>query len=210
MREEHDEIAFTPDVALGARGRFTPLPTGPGAITLNEVFSNGVRSLEREVPNPFERAMAFYSFGALQQFFFDGNKRTSRFMMNGVLMSEGIDAVSIPAARAQEFNSNMVEFYITRDATKMMAFIVDCHPSATQIHEISDTSYDVPDKGRSDHYRLERPRHSLSALESRRPRPMASQNPSALRGWVFLERSKTPGARELVAVAAQVGSRPFN
>jgi hypothetical protein len=157
FRGEGSEIAYTPDVALGERGRFTPLPTVPGAITLNEVFSNGVRSLEREVPNPFERAMAFYSFGALQQFFFDGNKRTSRFMMNGVLMSEGIDAVSIPAARAQEFNSNMVEFYITRDATKMMAFIVDCHPSAAQIHEINDTSYDVPDKGRSDHYRLEMP-----------------------------------------------------
>jgi hypothetical protein len=51
----------------------------------------------------------------------------------------------------------MVEFYITRDATKMMAFIVDCHPSAAQIHEINDTAYDVPDKGRSDHYRLEMP-----------------------------------------------------
>ena len=101
--------------------------------------------------------MAFYSFGALQQFFFDGNKRTSRFMMNGVLMSEGIDSVSIPAARAQEFNSNMVELYITRDATKMMAFIVDCHPSAAQIHEINDTAYDVANKGRSDHYRVEMP-----------------------------------------------------
>jgi hypothetical protein len=34
---------------------------------------------------------------------------------------------------------------------------VDCHPSAAQIHEINDTSYDVPDKSRSDHYRLEMP-----------------------------------------------------
>lgn len=156
FRGEGSEIADTPDVALGERGRFTPLPTISGATTLNEVFANGIRSLEREVPNPFERAMAFYSFGALQQFFFDGNKRTSRFMMNGILMSEGIDAVSIPAARAQEFNSNMVEFYITRNATKMMAFIVDCHPSATQIHEINDMP-EVPDKGRFDHYRLEMP-----------------------------------------------------
>jgi hypothetical protein len=51
--------------------------------------------------NSFEHAMAFYLFGALQQFFFGGNRRTSRFMMNGALMSKGIDAVSIPAARAQ-------------------------------------------------------------------------------------------------------------
>jgi hypothetical protein len=49
---------FTPDVALGERGRFTPLATEPGAIRLNEVFSNGIRSLEHNVSNPFERATA--------------------------------------------------------------------------------------------------------------------------------------------------------
>jgi hypothetical protein len=63
---------------------------------------------------PFERATAFFLFGALQQFFFDGNKRTSRFMMNGVLMSHGIDAISVPAAKAQEFNEKMVRFYLSK------------------------------------------------------------------------------------------------
>jgi len=58
----------------------------------------------------------------------EGNKRTSRFMMNGLLMSQGIDAISVPAARAQEFNSKMVDFYITREATEMMKFVVDCSP----------------------------------------------------------------------------------
>lgn len=74
---------FTPDAALGERGRFTPFATEPGAVRLNEVFANGVRSLQQNVSNPFERATAFFLFGSLQQFFFDGNKRTSRFMMNG-------------------------------------------------------------------------------------------------------------------------------
>ncbi|MFZ5593664.1 MAG: hypothetical protein ACOY4D_05285 [Pseudomonadota bacterium] len=67
-------------------------------------------------------------FGALQQFFFDGNKRTSRLMMNGILMSAGIDAISIPAARKQEFNEKMIRFYATRDATEMMAFLARCCP----------------------------------------------------------------------------------
>jgi prophage maintenance system killer protein len=79
-------------------------------------------ALQKNVPNPFERATAFFLFGSLQRFFFDGNERTSRFMMNGALMMEGIDAISIPAMRAAEFNSKMVEFYITRDATPMMGF----------------------------------------------------------------------------------------
>jgi hypothetical protein len=96
FRGEGYETQFTPDGALGERGRFTPLATEPGAVRLNEVFANGIRSLKQNVSNPFERATAFFLFGSLQQFFFDGNKRTSRFMMNGVLMTEGVDAVSIP------------------------------------------------------------------------------------------------------------------
>jgi hypothetical protein len=93
--------------------------------------------LEQNVSNPFERATAFFLFGSLQQFFFDGNKRTSRFMMNGVLMTEGIDAVSIPAVRAAEFNSRMVDFYTSRDATEMMAFVLDCHPEISQIRQLN-------------------------------------------------------------------------
>jgi hypothetical protein len=124
------------------------LATEPGAIRLNEVFSNGIRSLELNVSNPLERATAVFLFGALQQFFFDGNKRTSRFMMNGVLMSEGVDAVSIPAVRATEFNSRMVNFYTSRDATEMMAFVLDCHPEVSQIRQLNpglSAVRDLPD-----------------------------------------------------------------
>lgn len=51
------------------------------------------------------------------------------FMMNGILMSAGIDAISVPAGKAQEFNEKMVRFYLTQDATEMMAFLVGCHPA---------------------------------------------------------------------------------
>ncbi|XBS71286.1 hypothetical protein ABK905_10265 [Acerihabitans sp. KWT182] len=51
-------------------------------------------------------------------------------MMNGVLMSNGIDAISIPAAKAHEFNEKMARFYLGKDATEMMAFLVECHPEA--------------------------------------------------------------------------------
>ena len=56
-------------------------------------------------------------------------------MMNGILMSAGIDAISFPAARAQEFNENMVRFYLKKDASEMMTFLVKCHPDAEQIFE---------------------------------------------------------------------------
>ncbi len=135
FRGEGDETNYTPGVALGAHGRHTPLATLPSAPELNRVFTTGLQALDCEVQQPFEKAAAFFLFGALQQFFFDGNKRTSRFMMNGILMSAGIDAISIPAARAQEFNENMVRFYLKKEGTEMMAFLVECHPDAEQILE---------------------------------------------------------------------------
>lgn len=128
FRGEGQETNYTPDVGLGEPGRYTPLPIRPSAPELNRVFSAGVAAL-REC-EPFERAAAFFLFGALQQFFFDGNKRTSRFMMNGVLMSHGIDAISVPAAKVHEFNEKMVRFYLSKDATEMMHFLGGCHPDA--------------------------------------------------------------------------------
>lgn len=130
FRGEGKETNYTPDVGLGIHGRYTPLATVKDALELNKTFSQGVVALNEQIPNSFEKALAFFLFGALQQFFFDGNKRTSRFMMNGILMSNGIDAISVPAAKAQEFNENMVRFYLTKDATEMMAFLLGCHPEA--------------------------------------------------------------------------------
>ena len=48
-------------------------------------------------------------------------------------MSAGIDAMSGPAARAQEFNEKMVRFYVTKDATEMISFLSNCHPEAAEI-----------------------------------------------------------------------------
>jgi len=130
FRGEGQETHYTPDVLLGEHGRLTPLPTIAGASNLQETFAQGVAALDEHVDSPFEKAIAFFLFGALQQFFFDGNKLTSRHMMNGVLMSHGIDAISIPAAQAELFNEKMVRFYLTKDATEMMAFMVACHSQA--------------------------------------------------------------------------------
>jgi prophage maintenance system killer protein len=125
-----------------------------GAVRLNEVFESGIHALQREVSNPFERATAFFLFGSLQQFFIDGNKRTSRFMMNGVLMTAGIDAVSIPAVRAAEFNSRMVDFYMNRNATEMMSFVLDCHPEAAQIRQLNPNVSAVHDSPGIKYYKL--------------------------------------------------------
>lgn len=126
FRGEGEEKNYTPAVSLGTSGRYSPIRTSPGARELNQVFEQGVRVLTELAPS--EQALALFLFGALQQFFFDGNKRTSRFMMNGILLSHGMNALSVPAARALEFNEKMVDFYLTKDGTTMMQFLASCHP----------------------------------------------------------------------------------
>lgn len=133
FRGEGEEKHFWPKVALGEQGSYAPPPTEPGGANLVDIFERGIAALAAEVPDPFERARAVFLFGALQQFFFDGNKRTSRMLMNGVLLSAGIDAISVPAARALDFNAAMVRFYARRDGTEMMDFLVDCHPEVEVI-----------------------------------------------------------------------------
>ena len=128
FRGEGEELNYTPDVALGEHGRYTPLATLKDAPELNKMFNQATAALNKYIASPFEKALAFFLHGALQQYFFDGNKRTSRAIMNGILMANGIDAISIPAARVQEFNEKMVQFYLTKDATVMVVFLSSLLP----------------------------------------------------------------------------------
>ncbi|TDD76683.1 cell filamentation protein Fic [Actinomadura darangshiensis] len=121
-------VMLTPGVSLGEHGRYLPPETEPGGGNLRALYSDGVAWLAEEVSDVAEEAMAYFLFAVLQQFYFHGSKRTGRSMMNGHLMAHGIDAISVPAARRQEFNAEMVRFYLDRDATRMLAFLLSCHP----------------------------------------------------------------------------------
>ena len=132
FRGEGDPLNLTvwPSVYLGREERHWPLPTKEGAPDLNRVYVEGIEALASEVSNALELSMAYFLFGALQQFHCDGNERTSRFMMNGILMSHGVDPISIPAARLQDFNEKMVRFYTDKDATEMMRLLIECQPKS--------------------------------------------------------------------------------
>ncbi len=133
FRGEGEETLYTPEVSLGERGRYRPSPTVAGARALQDLFNQGVQALDAHVPRPFERALAFFLFAVLQQFFFDGNRRVAHLMMNGILMSHGIDAISVPPSRMEAFNEHMLEFFVTQDGTAVMALLTDSHPGAAAI-----------------------------------------------------------------------------
>jgi Fic family protein len=116
----------TPRVRLGPNEWYEPPPTEPGGANLRRIHQEGLEALAA-VADVFEQAIAYFLFGALMQFYFDGNKRTSRYVMAGWLMSHGIDAISIPAGRRQEFNTEMIRFYRAKDGTGMFAFMASCY-----------------------------------------------------------------------------------
>lgn len=83
------------------------------------------------IPNPVEKALVLFLCGALRQSSHpcnEGSTSALRLMMNGVLMSNGIDAISVPASCAQKFNTKIAQFYLDRNAAPVMSLLLECHP----------------------------------------------------------------------------------
>lgn len=82
----------------------------PSAKELDVVFENGVQEIKK-VEHPIVRAIIYFLFGTKCQFFYDGNKRTSRLMMNGILLKSGYPILNIKVKDKLEFNKKMIAFY---------------------------------------------------------------------------------------------------
>lgn len=143
FRGEGEEVILTPHVSLGELGKHTPIKTEQNAPILNNHFNNAVLKLN-DFDNTLEKSLVFFLYGALQQFFFDGNKRSSRFMMNGILMSNNIYPISVPAKSVQEYNEKMVKFYKDKNADEMISFLVSCHQEVEVIKKLNPLELSKP------------------------------------------------------------------
>ncbi|MEH0110639.1 Fic family protein [Tersicoccus sp. MR15.9] len=112
-------------VRLGGRGVYSATSATDHGAALRAEFTAGIAALER-LSHPVERATAYFCLGTRHQFFFDGNKRTSRIMMNGELMRCGYDPIIVPVARRPEFDRHLVTLYREADATVLMRFLIEC------------------------------------------------------------------------------------
>ena len=95
----------------------------PKSAALDELFEEGIKELEL-VKNPVRKAISYFLFGAKNQFFYDGNKRTSRLVMNGMLLSAGYPILNIKAKDKVEFNSKMIEFYESDSLCDTLRYLV--------------------------------------------------------------------------------------
>ncbi len=133
-------------ISPGVRRAHSPINSDGRGATVNvmgdiftgynktELESVEVDLLERtaEIRHPAARAFVFAAGTAYAQMYFDGNKRTGRYMADGELMSHGFDAVAIPAKRRSEYQHSVAEMFRTADLTPYASFLADVarNPSA--------------------------------------------------------------------------------
>lgn len=83
----------------------------PKAEELDIIFEKQLSIIKNRCSSNVELAMEIFVFMALNQFYFDGNKRTGRLMANGILLSSGQGFLNIKAKDKLEFNTLMLELY---------------------------------------------------------------------------------------------------
>lgn len=94
-----------------------------------EMLDDKWREIEQLVESEvdiYDKAITAFLQMARVQFFWDVNKRTGRFMMNGILLVHGYPIINVPAKRQQEFNTLMLDFYADNDMTAMNKFLRSC------------------------------------------------------------------------------------
>jgi Fic family protein len=99
----------------------------PAANQLDYFWQNNMPTLTIKTnEHIYQYAISLFLQMARHQFFFDGNKRTGRLMMNGILLSYGLPVINLPAKKQLEFNQLMTKFYPTGDEADMQEFMRSC------------------------------------------------------------------------------------
>lgn len=106
----------------------------PKANELNVLWENLQAIIIQKLSNHtdtasiYRAAVLLFAEMARTQFFFDGNKRTARMMMSGILLSRNLPMINIPAKRKLEFNQVMIRYYDHQDFEQLFAFMWSCIP----------------------------------------------------------------------------------
>ena len=95
-------------------------PPKPADLPL--VFAQGEAVINAE-SDPIFRAFLVFLWGSLNQFFYDGNKRTSRFLAIGTLLTAGYPPLLILAKDQLIYNQVMTRFYDSQDATEALEWL---------------------------------------------------------------------------------------
>lgn len=119
-KEEAMEWGIFRSGSVGIAG--TTSYVAPDATALDDIFEKELPPI-LSIKNTEERAIRLFLWGAYNQFFWDGNKRTSRIIANIILMHDDAGIFNIKAKDIVEFNALMVDFYNTNDIDCIYSFL---------------------------------------------------------------------------------------
>lgn len=103
----------------------TELYSAPPWQNLDDIFDNEISKVLINGFHPVEQAIRIFLWGALNQFYWDGNKRTARIIACGILIDSGYGVFNIKAKDILEFNTLMLGFYETRDGNDIVKFLAE-------------------------------------------------------------------------------------
>lgn len=95
----------------------------PPADELPQIFNEELPKIKNSSQNPVDFAIRLFLWASLNQFYWDGNKRTARIISNGILLNEGIGVFNISATDILEFNTKMLSFYENKNADDIIRFL---------------------------------------------------------------------------------------
>lgn len=102
----------------------TKIYKAPDFEDLNSIFDSEIELILNNF-NPVEQAIRIFLWGALNQFYWDGNKRTARIMANGILINSGVGVFNVNSTDILEFNTLMLDFYETKLADNIIKFLYE-------------------------------------------------------------------------------------
>ena len=92
---------------------------------LNERWNHLLQESQKR-NDVYDKAIFIFAEMARDQFFYDGNKRTARMLMSGILLAKGFPMINVPAQRKTEFNSTMINYYNQKNIEPVKIFLKSC------------------------------------------------------------------------------------
>ncbi|PPG02773.1 cell filamentation protein Fic [Pseudoclavibacter sp. RFBI5] len=111
-------------VSLGQGATFQASAPGPGGATLPREHEALLASLAGL--DPREQALRYSAAATRAQFYFDGNKRTSRLMMAGHLLAHGFDAIAVSASAHDAYDAALRVLFVEDRDDALVALLIDC------------------------------------------------------------------------------------
>lgn len=123
---DQGKFQFNKEIALKIHVSITGSEHEPPAPDELDTKWLEVESQVNNESDVYDQAITAFLQMARAQFFWDVNKRTGRFMMNGILLANGFPIINVQAKRQQEFNTLMLDFYSSNNMTAMNKFLRSC------------------------------------------------------------------------------------